>query len=54
MIQAIIFILRLTDKRTELGPEDAEKDETWVLPLRVCTVVRDSRHVYKKITIRGA
>lgn len=53
MVPAIIFILMPTDKGTELGPGDAEKDDNWVLLRGVYTVVRDSRHMCKKITIKG-
>lgn len=52
MTQAIIFIVMLTDKGNELGPGNAEKDETCVLSRGVYTVVRISTYMYKKIAIK--
>lgn len=54
MTQAIIFVWMPADKGTQLGPGGAEKDVAWVLPRGVYTVVRDSRHEYKKIAIKVA
>lgn len=54
MTQASIFISISTDKGTESGPGDTVKDETWVLPRGVYAVVRDSRHMCKKIAIKRA